>query len=149
MAVVRILAFVLLALLLAYPLLLILGVSLPHLLLNRRFFGRTPGRRAAFDGLTTIVPLRGTSPSLADNLASHLRHPPPAPFRLVLCLESEDDPAHAAAVAQDTNLAFTFFRSDTGDYEKREAPDDFISRTAGRLFTEVASALVKGGLVFK
>ena len=54
-----------------------------------------------------------------------------------------------AAVEQDTSLSFTFFRSDTGDYEKREAPDDFIPRTAGRLFTEVASALVKGGLVFK
>jgi len=96
--VIAVLPTALLALLLAYPVLLVLGVSLPHLLLNRRFFGRTSGRRAAFDGLTTVVPLRGTSPSLAARLASHLRHPPPVPFRLVLCLESEDDPAHAAAV---------------------------------------------------
>lgn len=86
------------AVLLAYPLLLVLGVSLPHLLLNRRFFGRPAGCRIPFDGLTAIVPLREAAPSLAGHLASHLRHPPPVPFRLVLCVESKDDPAHAAAV---------------------------------------------------
>lgn len=54
-----------------------------------------------------------------------------------------------ATLEQDTHLVLTYFRSDKGDYEKREPPDGFIAQTAGRLFSEIVAALLKSGLVFE